>query len=48
MAHVLTGAWREMRKAGRLIEANILGPWQAVVLGKVGAVPPAPRLKTRV
>jgi len=48
MVHVLTGAWREMRKAGRLIEANILGPWQAVVLGKVGATVPTPRLRTRV
>ena len=37
MQHLVLGLWREIKKAGRLVDPSILGPWQGAVLDYVRA-----------
>jgi SpoVK/Ycf46/Vps4 family AAA+-type ATPase len=44
MEHLVLGAWRELRKSGRLISADAFGPWKELLLahGRGDAPPGAP------
>jgi SpoVK/Ycf46/Vps4 family AAA+-type ATPase len=39
MRHLAIGLWRELKKAGRLVDPSVLGPWQNAVLAYVRATP---------
>jgi hypothetical protein len=32
MKHLAVGLWRELKKAGRLVDLSVLGPWQTAVI----------------